>query len=114
MNKIASSAEIFELANTQNYTSKSLLLKAAFSAHNRHVSAGSIKESINSKQDISSMAAISELVGELGFEATAVKVSKKTELEVLENIVCLFDGGGLGLLTVTKKGNASIVSWIYP
>lgn len=103
MNKIASSAEIFELANTQNYTSKSLVLKAAFSAHNRHVSAGSIKESINSKQDISSMAAISELVGELGFEATAVKVSKKTELEVLENIVCLFDGGGLGLLTVTKN-----------
>lgn len=97
------SAEITELSKRQKLSGKSRIIKSTFSAHNRHVSSGSIKETLNSKQDVTSKAGLAELIDELGFEIVELKVTKETETNILDNVICLFEDGALALLT--KKNN---------
>ena len=91
------SAEITELSKRQKLSGKSRIIKSTFSAHNRHVSSGSIKETLNSKQDVSSKAGLAELIDELGFEIVELKVTKETETNILDNVICLFEDGALAL-----------------
>ena len=53
--------DLQKFKDSQNLNDKSKLLRAAFAAHNRHMSSGAIKEVINSKPNIESFETFKEI-----------------------------------------------------
>ena len=89
-----------EKSESQTLVQKSRVIKLAFSAHNRHVSTGSVKETLNSKPNAEELGNFTEVIEELEFQVVETKVSKKTETSSMDNFVCFFDDGSLALITV--------------
>ena len=81
-----------EKSESQTLAEKSRVIKLAFSAHNRHVSTGSVKETLNSKPNAEELGNFTEVIEELEFQVVETKVSKKTESSSMDNFVCFFDG----------------------
>ena len=97
-----------EKSESQTLAEKSRVIKLAFSAHNRHVSTGLVKETLNSKPNSEDLANFSEIIEELEFQVVEVKVNKKTETSSMENLVCFFDNGSISLITVRDHETLNI------
>ena len=97
-----------EKSESQTLAEKSRVIKLAFSAHNRHVSTGLVKETLNSKPNSEDFANFSEIIEELEFQVVEVKVNKKTETSSMENLVCFFDNGSVSLITVRDHETLNI------
>ena len=97
-----------EKSESQTLAEKSRVIKLAFSAHNRHVSTGLVKETLNSKPNSEELTNFSEIIEELEFQAVEVKVNKKTETSSMENLVCFFDNGSIALITVRDHETLNI------
>lgn len=99
------SSQFQKQKNNQNLNEKSRVLKLAFSAHNRHLSTGLIKEVINSKSNLEDYETFSEIIEELEFEIVEHKVSKKNEPISLDNLICFFEEGSFALVSIRKEDN---------
>lgn len=97
-----------EESESQTLAEKSRVIKLAFSAHNRHVSSGSIKETLNSKPNAEELGNFTEVIEELEFQIVETKVSKKTETSAIDNLVCFFDNGSIALVAASDNEKLSI------
>ena len=97
-----------EKSESQTLAEKSRVIKLAFSAHNRHVSSGSIKETLNSKPNAEELGNFTEVIEELEFQIVETKVSKKTETSAMDNLVCFFDNGSIALVAARDNETLSI------
>ena len=97
-----------EKSESQTLAEKSRVIKLAFSAHNRHVSSGSIKETLNSKPNAEELGNFTEVIEELEFQIVETKVSKKTETSAIDNLVCFFDNGSIALVAASDNEKLSI------
>ncbi len=97
-----------EKSESQTLAEKSRVIKLAFSAHNRHVSTGSVKESLSSKPKAEELSNFTEVIEELEFQVVETKVSKKTVSSSMDNFVCFFDDGGLALITARDDETLSL------
>ena len=97
--------------NNQNLNEKSSILKSAFSIHNRHLSASSIKEAINSKPESENFENFKEIIGELDFEVVEHNVSKQTDVASLDNTICFFEEGSFALVNAKSENSDLILSF---
>jgi ATP-binding cassette subfamily C protein LapB len=96
--------------NTQNIDEKSKILKLAFASHNRHISVGLIKETINSKPDTKIFETFKDIIDELEFEMVELQTVEKSTAQVLDNAMCFFEDGSFALIS-TKDGSALSLSF---
>lgn len=96
--------------NTQNIDDKSKILKLAFASHNRHISVGLIKETINSKPDTKIFETFKDIIDELEFEMVELQTVEKSTAQVLDNAMCFFEDGSFALIS-TKDGSALSLSF---
>ena len=100
--------KLLEKSEAQSLAQKSRVIKSAFSAHSRHVSAGLIKETLNSKPNVEELANLSEVIEELEFQAVETKVSSQTETSVLDNLLCFFENGSLALISMRDENTLTV------
>ena len=101
-------ASLRKQKSTQNIDEKSRILKLAFANHNRHISIGLIKETINSKPDAKIFETFQDIVDELEFEMLELQNVEKSTVQVLDNAMCFFEGGSIALLSTKNDAALSL------
>ncbi len=102
--------KLLDKSKSQTLAQKSHVIKSAFSAHNRHVSSGAVKEGLNSKPEVEKLENFTEVIEELEFAVVEIKITNSTETSALDNLVCFFEDGSIALIT-TKDENTLKVSF---
>ena len=102
--------KLLDKSKSQTLAQKSHVIKSAFSAHNRHVSSGAVKEGLNSKPEVEKLENFTEVIEELEFAVVEIKITNSAETSALDNLVCFFEDGSIALIT-TKDENTLKVSF---
>ena len=87
--------KLLDKSKSQTLAQKSHVIKSAFSAHNRHVSSGAVKEGLNSKPEVEKLENFTEVIEELEFAVVEIKITNSTETSALDNLVCFFEDGSM-------------------